>query len=72
MTEQVLHAVVLMLVGGGVWALGYWGRSNALVLVPDHYDVYERERKIRSLRRGAFACYLAGVVLLGAAVLALV
>lgn len=72
MAEQVLHAVALTLVGCGVWALGYWGRSNALALVPDHYDVYERERKIRSLRRGAFACYLAGVVLLGAAVLALV
>ncbi|MFC7506090.1 hypothetical protein ACOACQ_12830 [Nocardioides sp. CPCC 206347] len=72
MGEQLLHAAVLALVGAGVWALGYWGRANALVLVPEHYGVYERERKIRSLRRGAFACYLAGLVLLGAAVLAVV
>lgn len=72
MGEQVMHAVALAAVGSAVWALGYWGRSNVLALVPEHYDVYERERKIRSLQRGAFACYLAGLVLLGAAVLAVV
>jgi hypothetical protein len=71
MGEELMHAAVLALGGGAVWALGYWGRSNAEVVVPAHYDVDERERKIRSLRRGAFACYLAGLMLLGAATLAL-
>lgn len=67
-----MHAAALAAAGCAVGALGHWGRSNALLLVPDHYDVDERERKVRSLRRGALACYLAGIVLLGVAVLALI
>lgn len=67
-----MHAAVLAVLGAGVALLGHWGRSRVLVLVPDHLEVYDREKRIRSLQRGALACYAAAAVLVGAAVLALV
>ncbi|KRB76089.1 hypothetical protein ASE01_13745 [Nocardioides sp. Root190] len=72
MVEQWVHAGVLVLMGLGVGLLGHWGRTHALVLVPDHFEVFDRERRIRSLHRGSCACYIAGLVLAGAGVLALV
>jgi hypothetical protein len=70
--EQIVHAVILIAIAAAVACLGRWGRANAMVLVPDHLEVFDRERRIRSLERGAVACYAAAAVLLGAAVLALV
>lgn len=67
--SEVLHAVVLAVVGAAVAVVGRWGRANAIALVPDHFEVYDRERRIRSLRRGGFACLAAGIVMMAAAVL---
>lgn len=71
MVEQLVHAGVLILLGLGVGLLGRWGRTHALVLVPEHYEVFDRERRIRSLHRGGLACYAGGVVLVGVGALAL-
>ena len=70
MVEQLVHASVLVVVAILVGAVGYWGRSQAVTLVPAHLEVYDRERRVRTLRRGAASCYLAAAVLVGAAVLA--
>ncbi|TWH00865.1 hypothetical protein L615_000200000750 [Nocardioides sp. J9] len=70
MVEQLVHASVLVVVAILVGAVGYWGRSQAVTLVPAHLEVFDRERRVRTLRRGATACYLAAAVLVGAAVLA--
>lgn len=72
MEDQILHALLLVLAAGVVASLGRWGHANALVLVPQHLEVFDRERRIRSLQRGAVACYAGAAVLIGAAVLALV
>lgn len=68
--EQILHAIVLVALGAVVALVGYWGRSRALVLVPGHLEVYDREKRIRSLQRGGLACFVAAGVLVGAAMLA--
>ena len=70
--EQVLHAALLLAAGGGVGLLGRWGRAHAVTLAPDHLDVYDRERRIRSMERGALACYGAALVLVIAALLAVI
>lgn len=70
--DQILHAAVLATLGVGVALLGHWGRSRALTLVPEHFEVFEREKKIRSLQRGGLACFAAAVVMVGAAVLAVI
>lgn len=72
MGEELTHALVLGLLALGAGALGHWGRSHALDLAPAHLEVFDRERRIRSLQRGALACYVAAGVLLAAAVLSLV
>lgn len=70
--DQVLHAALLLAAGMGVGLLGRWGRIHAVTLAPAHLDVYDRERRIRSMERGALACYAAAVVLVAAALLALI
>lgn len=72
MGEQVAHALVLGAFGLVVTLVGRWGREHAVALVPGHLEVFDREKRIRTLERGGFACYVGGLVLLGAAVLALV
>lgn len=67
---EIVQAVVLAGVGAAVALLGRWGTTNAVTLVPDHFEVYDRERRIRALRRGGFACFAAGIVMVAAAVLA--
>jgi hypothetical protein len=71
MLDQALHATLLLAAGTGVGLLGRWGRANAVSLAPAHLEVYDRERRIRALERGASACYGAALVLVAAAVLAL-
>ncbi len=68
--DQVLHAAVLLAAGAGIGLLGRWGRANAVALVPTHLELHDRERRIRTLERGAAACYLAALVLVLAGVLA--
>ena len=70
--EQVLHAALLLALGVGVGLLGRWGRAHAVVLAPAHLEVYDRERRIRSMERGALACYAGALVLFAAALLALI
>lgn len=70
--EQILHAAVLAALGAAVALLGHWGRSRAVTLVPDHLEVFDREKRIRSLQRGGLACFAASAVMVGAAVLAVV
>ena len=68
--EQGAHAVVVVLLGVGLAAIGHWGRGNAPVLVPAHLGVEERERRTRALRRGAGACYAGALVLVAVGLIA--
>ncbi|NKQ54248.1 hypothetical protein HFP15_15270 [Amycolatopsis sp. K13G38] len=40
------------------WSVGRWGRRNADDLVPAARSAAARERKLRSLRRGAALCHV--------------
>lgn len=58
----VVNLVGSLLLGGMVFLVGLWGRRHAAVLVPMGLPPDARERRERSLRRGAVACQVVGVL----------
>ncbi|PXY20629.1 hypothetical protein BA062_32475 [Prauserella flavalba] len=54
--------VALLTMAGALVLLGRWGRRNAN-RVPPWLSSRERERRSRTMRRGARACYVVAAVL---------
>lgn len=63
---------VSQLVAGVVlFAVGWWGRRNVTSIVPASLAGAARQRRVRSLLRGAWTCYFLGALSLVCAVLLL-
>ncbi|KLL11253.1 MULTISPECIES: hypothetical protein [Protofrankia] len=60
---MVISVIVQVGLGLIVFAVGWWGRHNAEVLVPVRPFDDNRERRVRVARRGAVACQVVGVLL---------
>lgn len=67
-----MNAGVLLVLAGCLHLLGTWGRRNASQLMSVGLPAHQRDSKERTLRRGAWACHGASVLLLVAAGLSLV
>lgn len=63
---DLMASVVL---GGMVFLVGLWGRRNADSLLPPTLPERDRARRASVYRRGARACQVVGVLLVGAGLL---
>lgn len=66
-----MSAVVLLGLAIALHFLGTWGRRNAAGLVPVLLPAHQAQRRKGALRRGAWACHAASVMLVVGAALPL-
>jgi hypothetical protein len=64
-----VNVAVTGLIGLALLALGQWGRCRTAALVPADLPAADRDRRARTLRRGALACQATGVLFLALAAL---
>lgn len=58
----VVNLVGSLLLGAMVFLVGWWGRRHVAALVPPTLPPDEREKRERTLRRGALTCQAVGVL----------
>lgn len=72
MSPKAGSAVTLLVLAVALFLLGRWGQKTAPLQVPPMRDEGERDKRMRSLKRGGISCQVLAAIFLVASVTVLI